>query len=36
MGNLLFYLFDLEKDVSGKKYGLAFEEHCEEIEEVQI
>ena len=33
-GNLLSYLSDLEKDVNGKKYGLVFEEHCEEIDEV--
>ena len=32
--NLLSYLSDLEKDVNGKKYGLVFEEHCEEIDEV--
>ena len=33
-GNLLSYLSDLEKDVNGKKYGLVFEEHREEIEKV--
>ena len=33
-GNLLSYLYDLEKDVNGKKYGLVFEEHREEIDEV--
>lgn len=33
-GNLLTYLADLEKDVNGKKYGLVFEEHREEIDEV--
>ena len=33
-GNLLSYLSDLEKNVNGKKYGLVFEEHREEIEEV--
>lgn len=33
-GNLLSYLSDLEKDVNGKKYGLVFEEHLEEIDEV--
>ena len=33
-GNLLTYLSDLEKDVNGKKYGLVFEEHREEIDEV--
>ena len=32
--NLLAYLSDLEKDVNGKKYGLVFEEHREEIDEV--
>lgn len=32
--NLLSYLSDLEKDVNGKKYGLVFEEHREEINEV--
>lgn len=32
--NLLSYLSDLEKDVNGKKYGLVFEEHREEIDEV--
>ena len=31
-GNLLSYLSDLEKDVNGKKYGLVFEEHREEIQ----
>ena len=31
---LLTYLSDLEKDVNGKKYGLVFEEHREEIDEV--
>ena len=31
-GNLLTYLSDLEKDVNGKKYGLIFEEHREEID----
>ena len=30
-GDLLSYLSDLEKDVNGKKYGLVFEEHREEI-----
>lgn len=34
MGNLLAYLSELEKDVLGKKYGLIFEEHREEIDEV--
>lgn len=33
-GNLLSYLSDIEKDVNGKKYGLVFEEHREEIDEV--
>lgn len=33
-GNLLSYLSDLAKDVNGKKYGLVFEEHREEIDEV--
>ncbi len=33
-GNLLLYLSDLEKDINGKKYGLVFEEHREEIDEV--
>lgn len=33
-GNLLSYLSELEKDVDGKKYGLVFEEHREEIDEV--
>lgn len=33
-GNLLSYLSDLEKDVNGKKYGLVFEEHLEEIDKV--
>ena len=33
-GNLLSYLSDLEQDVNGKKYGLVFEEHREEIDEV--
>ena len=33
-GNLLSYLSDLEKDVNGKKYGLVFEAHREEIDEV--
>ena len=32
--NLLVYLSDLEKDVGAKKYGLVFEEHREEIDEV--
>ena len=33
-GTLLSYLSELEKDVNGKKYGLIFEEHREEIDEV--
>lgn len=33
-GNLLSYLSDIEKDVNGKKYGLVFEEHREEIDEL--
>ena len=33
-GSLLSYLSELEKDVNGKKYGLVFEEHREEIDEV--
>lgn len=33
-GNLLSYLIELERDVNGKKYGLVFEEHREEIDEV--
>ncbi len=33
-GNLLSYLSDLEKDINGKKYGLVFEEHREDIDEV--
>ena len=32
--NLLVYLSELEKDVGAKKYGLVFEEHREEIDEV--
>ena len=33
-GNLLSYLSELERDVGGKKYGLVFEEHREEIDEI--
>ncbi|EOT24602.1 hypothetical protein C805_02814 [Eubacterium sp. 14-2] len=33
-GNLLSYLAELEKDVNGKKYGLVFEEHREETDEI--
>ena len=32
--NLLLYLSELEKEVHGKKYGLMFEQHREEIDEV--
>ena len=32
-GNLLQYLDELTKDVKGKKYGLVFEQHREEIDE---
>ena len=32
--NLLAYLSELEKDVGAKKYGLVFEEHREEIDDV--
>lgn len=32
--NVLAYLSELEKDVGAKKYGLVFEEHREEIDEV--
>lgn len=31
--NLLSYLGDLTREVNGKKYGLVFEEHREEIDE---
>ena len=33
-GKLLTYLSELEKDINGKKYGLVFEEHREEIDDV--
>jgi adenine-specific DNA-methyltransferase len=33
-GNLLSYLSEIEKDINGKKYGLVFEEHREDIDEV--
>lgn len=33
-GNLLKYLSEIEKDIKGKKYGLAFEEHRESIDEI--
>ena len=32
-GNLLQYLDELTKDVKGKKYGLVFEQHRENIDE---
>ncbi len=32
-GNLLTYLSELEKEINGKKYGLVFEEHEEEIDQ---
>lgn len=32
-GNLLQYLEELTKDVKGKKYGLVFEQHREQIDE---
>ncbi len=32
--NLLQYISEIEKDITGKKYGLVFEEHREEIDEV--
>ena len=32
--NLLSYLSELEKDVRGKKYGLVYEEHREEIDDI--
>lgn len=31
---LLTYLSELSKDVNGKKYGLVYEEHREEIDEI--
>ncbi len=31
---LLAYIADIEKDIRGKKYGLVFEEHREQIDEV--
>lgn len=31
--NLLQYISEIEKDIKGKKYGLVFEEHREEIDE---
>lgn len=33
-GNLLTYISEIEKDIKGKKYGLVFEEHRENIDEV--
>lgn len=33
-GNLLLYLDELTKDVKGKKYGLVFEQHREQIDEI--
>lgn len=33
-GNLLSYLSELEKEINGKKYGLVYEEHREEIDEI--
>lgn len=32
-GNLLTYLSEIEKDIKGKKYGLVFEEHRENIDD---
>lgn len=32
--NLLAYIAEIEKDIKGKKYGLVFEEHKEEIDEI--
>ena len=32
--NLLTYLSEIEKDIKGKRYGLVFEEHREEIDEL--
>lgn len=32
-GNLLLYLDELTKDVKGKKYGLVFEQHREQIDD---
>ena len=32
--NLLTYLSEIEKDINGKKYGLVFEKHREDIDEV--
>lgn len=32
--NFLTYIADIEKDIKGKKYGLVFEEHKEEIDEI--
>lgn len=33
-GNLLQYLDEITKDVKGKKYGLVFEQHREQIDEI--
>ena len=33
-GNFLLYLDELTKDVKGKKYGLVFEQHREQIDEI--
>ncbi|GHV00091.1 hypothetical protein FACS1894211_06690 [Clostridia bacterium] len=33
-GRLLSYIGELEKEVRGKKYGLVFEEHREDIDEI--
>lgn len=33
-GNLLSYLNELEKEIQGKKYGLIFEEHRENIDDI--
>lgn len=33
-GVLMVYLSELEKEVKSKKYGLVFEEHREEIDEI--
>lgn len=32
--NLLSYIAEIEKDIKGKKYGLVFEEHKENIDEI--
>jgi len=33
-GNLLTYLGELEREIQGKKYGLVFEEHREELDDI--